>query len=419
MAKPQSPDVVTAHPQPSSLCRTASPCSVRVHATIRSDCSPCSSPCAQSCTTPAAEVTQPAAVTMTDASVASQGRRSPSCTSTPSECCVHATVDVRSYCHVPPGHLPARQCQHTSPSGEGASTVSWQPKHLAQEARQCDASGSQQLHQDGADNQKGMLSPAVQQCLGMNRPHLQHCAHQSSGGNILPSVHQEPCAATRASHMYRTQRSVTRHRVSASVVREAKRVMREMSSSNSDDENQHGDSRAKHPLEAGNKGGLSFEQKSSESSCAARASVLCAVCHSPVEVTIRQSPSPTQQLELGCNLSPGKRSRAEKIKKMSSELHGLKDRSKKVKCPKFACTVISLCYKSHQSVQLMHNLFEVTDVSCQNLMISDHNLTAAHSRQRTCAPNVLTVCIVTTDDSTCIKLDMGLCTRFSVQAQAS
>lgn len=310
---------ITRSPSPRS--GSASPCSVHIHASIRTARSPFRAG--------------------------------------PVEGGLHPVGDTKPL-HV----VPSRR--NASETGQQDSTLQWgdvaASHQTASLPRQGDrvSSGAGRLQPNSHHTTKTV--PAVQHPAALNGypSHPSEYKHNScapSAGEPSADVQQAPSAAVLASQVWQHRRVHSSNKVSASVLRIARRIMREASSSD-DDDAQPDDSQVsaiRHvpctehsPVQphaelpgSERKKGKKLENRSVNANCAVYASMLCAACRSPVDLTITQSPtrgsprqqSPTQHRRHSphkCRNSPHSKARADRVQRVSSTLDGLKDRAKKV-----------------------------------------------------------------------------------------
>jgi hypothetical protein len=313
--------------------RCASPCSMRVK--IRTEGSPC---CSQSegraafaaqSTIPAVEATCTGKETVPEKSEPAA--------------CIYP-VDDRSF-YSPPSFRNLAEAPGYSFSPQGDNTAMLHSK-------------SEGVHHKPASKHTIQMPSAVQQSATsqvcesqFNQHEQQSCTGKQSG---FDSMQQVPSA--QAMPVFQHRRMQSSSKVSASILRIARRIMREDSSScSSDDETRAADeeaptvrgmlctgsSKAHEPAvltEKERQRGTKSENRNVQANSEMHASMLCASCRSPVDVTIRQYPrsspqSPVQHRSRSPNkgqCSPHSKARAERVRRVSSTLDGLKDRSRKV-----------------------------------------------------------------------------------------
>lgn len=234
--------------------------------------------------------------------------------------------------------------------GQG-SRPSMQKHHLAtQDYSERLRSGV--LQYNGAPSQTAALHHpaelrdcAEQQGLQQIRKNLARAVADISTADLQP-----PSTEMLTSQAWKNRRVRITGTASASVLRIAKRIMREASSSSSEDETQPEDAvgqRTGSPVPSSKHAGNTQkgEKHSTKANGDVYASMLCAACRSPVPFSIRQSPSPRQrspsqhrsQSPLKGHRSPHSRARADRVERASSTLNGLKDRSRKVNFQPSAC----------------------------------------------------------------------------------
>lgn len=354
-------DITISPPSP-PCTRSPSPCSIRIQTNISMECSPCCSPsrahggCADEPVSVAPAVSQTAGV-----SSGNTVHNAHSARRTDTSSAAHARAPPAGGGSHPIGDTNAVQSRRNASGarayGEGSPCMQQGAISVVEQ------NPGLVRHGNSVISGAGRLQPACNshQSWQMLQAAVQGCPSQRSeiqptqrAGLTSADAQRAHSAVPLAPHAWNSRRAQPSGKVSASVLCIARRIMREASSS--DDDVQPDD---EHVSAAGPSGERpqvrkhgqphgSEERNSSRGEtlplnrrCDVHASSLCAVCRSPVDISIKQttasgSPkrqSPTQQRHNSppkSNRSPRTKARAERVERVSSTLHGLKDRSRKV-----------------------------------------------------------------------------------------